>query len=63
VYASGDFNYDGKINADDYFLIDSAFLGQAPVPVGAALAAVPEPGSFAALAVATLAASMRRRRR
>src|SRR5688572_27689002 len=24
----GDFDYDGRINADDYFLIDSAFLGQ-----------------------------------
>ena len=25
---NGDFNYDGVVNADDYFLIDSAFLGQ-----------------------------------
>jgi len=27
-YQNGDFNYDDIINADDYFLIDSAFIGQ-----------------------------------
>jgi len=27
-YSSGDFDYDNVINADDYFLIDSACLGQ-----------------------------------
>ncbi|MCY2952930.1 MAG: hypothetical protein NTU53_13280 [Planctomycetota bacterium] len=27
-YYNGDFNYDGVVNADDYFLIDSAFIGQ-----------------------------------
>ncbi|MCY2953839.1 MAG: hypothetical protein NTU53_17970 [Planctomycetota bacterium] len=25
---NGDFNYDGVVNADYYFLIDSAFIGQ-----------------------------------
>jgi hypothetical protein len=28
---NGDFNYDGVVNADDYFLIDSAYIGQSGV--------------------------------
>jgi len=28
LIGKGDFNYDGVINADDYFLIDSAYIGQ-----------------------------------
>jgi hypothetical protein len=27
-YEQGDFNYDGKIDGDDYFLIESSFLAQ-----------------------------------
>ena len=63
----GDFNYDGLINGDDYFIIDSniAFAqSQPPFPTGAgaALAAVPEPGSIALLGIAACGFVARRRR-
>jgi hypothetical protein len=38
TYAKGDFDYNGKVNADDYFLIDSNYNKMA-VPLGVSAAA------------------------
>jgi hypothetical protein len=47
-YARGDFNYDGKINGDDYFIIDMNFAGQGAsfgdLPPGG-VNVVPEPST------------------
>lgn len=68
----GDFNYDGLINGDDQSLLDAsfgqpAFLGGAGgnVLAQSSIAAVPEPGTLAAGAVALLgfAGHLLRRRR
>ena len=40
-FENGDFNYDGKINADDYFLIDENYAKH-----GAAFVDVPGSGSI-----------------
>jgi hypothetical protein len=41
---NGDFNYDGMVNADDYFQIDSAFIGQSgPLSARAAVEAATAP--------------------
>ena len=38
-YQTGDFNYDGRIDADDYFLIDANYgKAQSPLANGAAIA-------------------------
>ena len=48
---NGDFNYDGKINVDDYGIIDfNVGIQGAPFPTGAGaelggVSAIPEPGS------------------
>jgi hypothetical protein len=65
---NGDFNYDGKINVDDYGIIDSNVtvvgppLGSAAGPAGASVAAVPEPAGGIVLAAAGLTMARRRRR-
>ena len=67
-YPNGDFNYDGAINGDDYFIIDSniATAQASPgFPVGsgvAALTAVPEPAAVWGAIVAVLAVTRRRGR-
>ena len=61
LWANGDFNYSGgPPNADDYALIDRAFLGQG-TPMAPAMrpAAVPEPALAAMAALAALAARRR----
>ena len=71
---NGDFNYDGKINVDDYGIIDfnigiqgAAFptAGGASASSLSGVSAVPEPGSIGLLAAAgsVLATARRRRRR
>ncbi|HYO08318.1 MAG TPA: hypothetical protein VER17_05055 [Tepidisphaeraceae bacterium] len=70
----GDFDYNGKINGDDYFLLDrnigrqtlgtfAAGGGIAASGLSADVAAVPEPGAVAWLAVACLTGLTRPRRR
>ena len=51
----------GTINADDYFLIDSAYIGQTAI-LSAKLAAVPEPAILYLLIPAAACALARRRR-
>ena len=60
-FTKGDFNYDGLINGDDYFIIDSNIaFAQSQPPIGATgAAAVPEPSALLLLPLALL----RRRRR
>jgi hypothetical protein len=67
---NGDFNYDGKINIDDYGIIDfnvTAQSGVFPTAGGDAgldgVAAVPEPGSVGVIALAGLTATLHRRRK
>jgi len=68
---NGDFNYDGKINVDDYGIIDfNVGIQDAPFPTGAGadlsgVTAIPEPGSLGLLGFAlgfSFARSTRRRR-
>jgi hypothetical protein len=69
---NGDFNYDGKINIDDYGIIDGNIGAQgAPIPTallaGGAVtldgvSAVPEPGSLGLIAVIGAGMLGRRRR-
>ena len=57
-YFNGDFNYDGAINGDDYFIINSNWntgSTAAPFPTGDGLTrvmAVPEPASIGMLTLA-----------
>jgi alpha-amylase len=65
---NGDFNYDGKINVDDYTIIDfNVAIQGAPITSAsgftAGVTAIPEPGSFTALACVTSAACLKRKRR
>jgi fibronectin-binding autotransporter adhesin len=70
---NGDFNYDGKINGDDYTLIDNAFNTQGsvsftevsagPAEQIATVSSVPEPGSVSLLAIGAAGLLRRRRRR
>jgi hypothetical protein len=48
--ANGEFTGDGLINAEDYTVIDRAFLAQQNAP-GAVAAAVPEPAALAAMGI------------
>jgi hypothetical protein len=65
---NGDFNYDGKINVDDYTIIDfNVGIQGAPFFTGAgatglSAAAVPEPTTLGAAAVALIVLGGRRRR-
>jgi len=61
---NGDFNYDGVVNADDYFLIDSAYIGQGgQLSIGGVrLSAVPEP-NLLPIAVLGMLGFIRYRRR
>ena len=65
-WSNGDFNYDGLISGDDYAIIDFNLVAQGP-PLGAGatggIAAVPEPASSVACALALVAAAARRRSR
>ena len=64
---NGDFYYDGKINVDDYGIIDfNVGIQGAPFPTGADVggaSAVPEPAvAMATFAVASFTLGSRRRR-
>jgi hypothetical protein len=68
-FTKGDFDYNGEINGDDYFIIDANITfaqNSPPFPTGAgggaALAAVPEPGSVALLAACSILMTKRHRR-
>jgi hypothetical protein len=68
-WINGDFDYDGNVTSNDYFLIDRACLGQQGViaaPDGAAIAGsmtvVPEPAGMISL-IASMWGSRDRRRR
>jgi len=63
ISQNGDFNYDDVINADDYFLIDSSYIGQrGPLHTGAVQpSAVPEPTGLIVLAAGMAGLAMRRR--
>ena len=72
-YGNGDFDYNGEINGDDYFIIDANITAaQASAPFYTAggeggggtvgLAAVPEPGSIGMLGMAACGLLRRRRR-
>ena len=63
---NGDFNLDGKINIDDYGIIDGSVNAQgSPILTGddvmAELSAVPEPAMMALLGLIPLLARRRRR--
>jgi hypothetical protein len=64
-WSNGDFNYDGKINIDDYTIIDLNIVNQgAPFEsAGGGISAVPEPAGIGVLAGALAALSGVRRRR
>jgi MYXO-CTERM domain-containing protein len=59
VWSTGDFNYDGKVNALDFNAIATNF-GSPAITAPALEAAVPEPGVFALLGAVTLLARQRR---
>ena len=69
-WINGDFDYDGAVTTNDYFLIDNAFLGQTGqlVPAGAGsvalsgVTAVPEPASLGVLGGVAAGLLARRRR-
>ena len=66
-YFNGDFDYNGKINGDDYFIIDSNLNAQAFPPAGgdggiAGVTSVPEPGAIGTIVIGAGAALLRRRR-
>ena len=62
-WANGDFNYDGVVDGSDYTLMDNAYNDAKTMTAIATadVAPVPEPGSWAWLAVATAWADRRRR--
>src|SRR5687767_13786151 len=69
-FHNGDFDYNGQINGDDYFILDSNILqvqGSGIIwPTGArvgGLASVPEPGMTGIVGVLAVAGSQRRKRR
>jgi hypothetical protein len=71
----GDFNYDGKINIDDYGIIDgnigrqtgtfptAAAAGSATLAALDGVAAVPEPATLSLVALGAIGLMRRRRRR
>jgi hypothetical protein len=62
-WATGDINFDGIINFDDYSKVDQAFFFQgAPLAGESLLAAVPEPEAWplAAIILAVMATVARR---
>ena len=70
---NGDFNYDGKVNVDDYTIIDSNIgIQGAPFPTALAatpgvgglpgVTAVPEPATLWTIALAASGLASRRRR-
>jgi hypothetical protein len=66
---NGDFNYDGKINVDDYGIIDfNVGIQGSPFPTaggsgGGGLSAVPEPAGISMLLIAGAGVLSRGRRR
>ena len=66
-YENGDFDYSGRIDADDYFIIDRNYSRQGTTFASAAsiggTTAVPEPAGVAVLAVAATLMGRRRRSR
>jgi len=61
VWSTGDFNYDGRINALDFNILATNF-GQGIAPASSLGSLVPEPASLVVLAVASLALRKRSKR-
>jgi PEP-CTERM motif-containing protein len=61
-WATGDINFDGVINFDDYSKVDQAFFFQGAPLTHVDVAAVPEPGTWLLGVISILGLTLARRR-